>query len=175
MRIEASSSTSPFSRRSTMVSSSFSACSKLMVLMSEWSFGSVMVLVSPYTPPQSRGSRGSTHQSLYVDCGRACQGLEIVTAFERRDELAAAMLLCRLHELLRHPGEIGLEHPEICQRVPEMGVEAGRDEKEVGGEGIERGEDARLVGRAEIVAVVAGLERRVEDIADARLIACAGA
>src|SRR4029450_405973 len=97
--------TSPFSRRSTMVSSSFSACSKLMVLMSEWSFVSVMVLVSPYKPPQSSGSRGGAHQGLDVDCGRACQGLEVVTAFERRDELAAAMLLRRLHSLRRHPAE----------------------------------------------------------------------
>ena len=56
-----------------------------------------------------------------------------------------------------------------------MGVEAGRDEKEIGGEGVERGKDARLVGRAEIVAVVAGLERRVEDIAHARLVEGAGA
>src|SRR5262245_54461884 len=144
MRIEASSSTSPFSRRSTMVSSSFSACSKLMVLMSEWSFVSVMVLVSPYPPPQSRGSPqvglgdsgGGAHQRLDVDGGRACQGLEVVAAFERRDELAAAMLLCRLQQLLRDPGEIGLEHPEICQRVSEMGVEAGRDEKEIGSEGV---------------------------------------
>src|SRR5262245_35674632 len=188
MRIEASSSTSPFSRRSTMVSSSFSACSKLMVLMSEWSFASVMVLVSPYPPPQSRGSPqearlkrlglggsgGGAHQGLDVDCGRACEGLEVIAAFERCDELASAMLLCRLQQLLGHPGEIGLEHPEICQRVSEMGVEAGRDEKEIRREGIERGKDARLVGGAEIVAVVAGLERRVENIAHARLIERAG-
>src|SRR5262245_66681412 len=85
------------------------------------------------------------------------------------------MLLCRLQQLLRDPGEIGLEHPEICQRVSEMGVEAGRDEKEIGSEGVERGKDARFVGVAEIVAVIAGLERRVEDIAYALLIECAGA
>src|SRR4030095_4256375 len=108
MRIEASSSTSPFSRRSTMVSSSLSACSKLMVLMSEWSFVSVMVLVSPYPSPQSRdsaqevrlkrlasGRRG--HQGLDVDGGRAGQGLEVVGAFERRDQLPAAMLLAPSH------------------------------------------------------------------------------
>src|SRR3546814_16912728 len=58
-------------------------------------------------------------------------------------DLAAAMLLRRLQQLLRHPGEIRLEHPEICQRVSEMGVEAGRDEKKIGGDGIERGKDAR--------------------------------
>ena len=51
-----------------------------------------------------------------------------------------------------------------------MGVEAGRDEEEVRREIIERGQDARGEGLTEVLAVVAGFERHIEDIAGAGLV-----
>ena len=72
------------------------------------------------------------------------------------------MLTGRLHQLLGHPGEIRLDQPELRQRVPDMGVEACRDQKEIRSKGVERRQDSRLEGGAEIVAVVARLERRLK-------------
>src|SRR3990172_9023153 len=122
MRIEASSSTSPFSRRSTMVSSSLSACSKLMVLMSEWSVGSAMTWLSPFL---HSGSRGGAHQRLDVDGGRARKSIEVVAALEAGDKLAAGMLGGSLQQLLCYPGEIRFHQPELRQRVLDMRIEAG--------------------------------------------------
>src|SRR4029078_5985430 len=121
MRIEASSSTSPFSKRSTMVSSSFSACSKLMLLISE-SVGSAMIWLSSFL---HSGSRGPAHQRCHVHRSRACQGIEVVSPLERRDKPASGMLGSRFQQLLGHPGEIRLDEPELRQRVLEMCVEAG--------------------------------------------------
>src|ERR1041385_3439484 len=96
MRIEASSWTSPFSRRSAMVSSSFSACSKAMGLISE-SGGSAMIWLSPFLHLRSRGG---THQRGHVHRSGACQGIEVVAALERGDEVAARIVGGRLQELL---------------------------------------------------------------------------
>src|SRR4029078_8106445 len=171
MRIEASSSTSPFSRRSTMPSSSFSACSKLMVLMSEWSVGLAMVCLNPFRLQQSRGS----HQRRDMGGGGRCQRLEIVTALQGRNELPAGVFRGNVEELLSYPHEIALDQPELSQGVPHMGIETGRDQEKVGGEIVQGRQDARQHRFAEIVAVIAWIERCVEDVADARLTQCAGA
>src|ERR1044072_4464640 len=99
MRMEASSSTSPFSRRLTMPSSSFSACSKLMVLMSEWSVGLAMACLNPFRLQQSRGS----HQSGDMGCGGRCQRVDIVAALQRRDELPAGVFRGNVEQLLSDP------------------------------------------------------------------------
>ena len=79
------------------------------------------------------------------------------------------MLGGRLQQLLGHPGKIGLDEPELRQRVLEMGVEAGGDQEEVGREASSAGR-MRARSGAKILAVVAGLKRRVADIADAGLV-----
>ena len=95
-----------------------------------------------------------------MNCRRAGQGVEVVAAFEGRDQFAAAMLGGRLQQFLGHPGEIRLDQSELGQRVSDMGVEAGRHQKKVGRELVECRQDALLEGRAEIVAVIAGGKRR---------------
>ena len=53
------------------------------------------------------------HQCRDMDGGRARQSIEVVAAFERRDELAAGVLCCRLEQLLGHPGEVVLEQSDL--------------------------------------------------------------
>src|SRR3979490_2671390 len=167
MRIEASSSTSPFSRRSTMGSSSFRACSKLMVLMSAWSVALAMACLSPFRRFQSRGVASGAHQRPDMHGGGGRQSIEIVASFKGEDELAASMFCGGLQQFLSHPGEISLDQQELRQRIVDVRVEASTDEEKVRRKRVERGQDARLPGHAESLAVVAGFERRVEDVAGA--------
>ena len=97
-----------------------------------------------------------------MDAGRSRQGFEVVPALEARNEHAAAVLGGRFHELFGDPGEIGLDQPELGQRIAEMCVETGGNDQEVRREFVERGQDPLLVGRAELIAVVAGLERALK-------------
>jgi L-ribulokinase len=86
------------------------------------------------------------------------EGGEIVAAFEHRDQAALAMALGQGDELPGEPGEIlGLE-TERGERVGAVGVEAGGEDEDLGGEGVERREEGGLPRRAEGRAVGAGAQ-----------------
>ena len=72
-----------------------------------------------------------------------------------------------LGDLGRGPGEIGLGQAQIGQRIVLVGIEAGRDQHDVGAEIAQRRQDARFERLLELVAAVAGPQRRIPDVADA--------
>ena len=103
--------------------------------------------------------------------GGGGKSIEIIAAFEQRDDAAAGMASGGGHDLAGDPGEVGLYKVELRQRVVPMCVEAGRDDDAVGREGVERGEDAAGPGRLENRATAAGGQGRVHDLAgDARFL-----
>ena len=81
---------------------------------------------------------------------RIRQALQIVAAFEQRDDAAAGVTVGDLHQLAGDPGEIRLEQIEIGERIADVRVEAGRDQDEV------RRESHRSRGRID------GFERLAE-------------
>src|SRR5262245_10520628 len=85
------------------------------------------------------------------------------------------MLRRHVEELLSNPHEIALDKLELSQGVPLMGIETGRDQEKVGAESVQGRQDTRQHRLAEMVAIIAWIERCVEDVADARLAQCAGA
>src|SRR6516165_10092660 len=101
--------------------------------------------------------------------------VEVVATLQGRDDFAAAMLRGDIEQPLCDPHEIGLGQPELSQRIPHMRVEAGRDEEKVGAKIMQSGQDTREHCLAEIVAVIAWIERRIEDIADSSFAQSAGA
>ena len=101
---------------------------------------------------------------------RERQSLQVIAAFEQADEAAPGMTPGALHQLPGRPVEIVLDQIDLGQRVPVVRIEAGRDDDQVGrGNCRCAGSTRRQERLAEIVAAAAGRERRVEDVAGARL------
>ena len=117
-----------------MVSSSLSACSKLMVLMSEWSVGSAMTCLSPFRPCNQEASpqeAAPISVSTWMARG-AAERVEVVAAFERRDELAAAMLgSAASNSFSVTQAKSGSTSLSCASGSSEMGVEAGRDQDQI--------------------------------------------
>src|SRR3954469_3591945 len=76
-------------------------------------------------PVRRRTDRGSAFQQ-FADMGadRICKALQVVTAFEDRDETALAVLFSRFHQLARRPGEIIRRHAQRTERIAFMRIES---------------------------------------------------
>ena len=151
-----------FSSRVTMLSSSFSARSKVISLMS-----ACLVCVVDMTVSMLRSDalpfelRAGIHQRFDVNRNRARQRVEVVAAFERRHDATVAMPLGRIGELLRGPQKVGFDQPQVRQRVSLVGIEAGRHDKYVRTEIMQGGKNARFERLAELLAPIAGPQRRI--------------
>ena len=76
-------------------------------------------------------SKSPLHQRGDMRGDRARQALQIVAAFQHRDDAAARRSSRRPPSASRHPGEIGLDQIEIGERIARMRVEAGRNHQQV--------------------------------------------
>ena len=94
---------------------------------------------------------------------RIAQRLQIVAAFEQRDDAAAGAGVGDVHQLFRRPGEVLFGEVEIGERVAVMRVEARGNDHELGSVFIEPRQDAVLESGLELVAVVARAQRRIDD------------
>src|SRR5215471_279212 len=133
MLMLSSSSTSPRSSRPTMLSSSFSAFSNDMSLMSR-SFPPGLAMSLFITLPLNswRGRLGTRlHQCLDVDANRFRQGGEVVAAFEHRHQPPLRVPRGNLGDLVSGPGEIGLEQPQIGEGIVGVGIKSCRDQHNV--------------------------------------------
>src|SRR5262249_57185178 len=109
-----------------------------------------------------------------VGSRRARKGAEIVAAFERRDDSAAGMFICRFHQLLGYPDEVGFGQLYLAERIIAMSVETGRDQQHIRRGSVERRQDAVEECLAKARAAVERAERRIEDVADTGLGQSAG-
>src|SRR5256885_1992006 len=179
MLMLSSNSTSPRSSRPTMLSSSFSAFSNDMSLMSRcFAAGLAMSLSIMFALEPGRArhvSSAGVHQRLDMHAHRLRQRGEVVAAFEHGYQPAVRMLVCNFGDLGRRPGEIRLDQAQVGQWIVLVGVEPGRDQHDVGPEAAQGRQDARLEGLLEPVAGIAGPQGRIPDVADARLRERAGA
>ncbi len=82
---------------------------------------------------------------------RIAERLEIVAAFEQRDDAAAGVAIGDLHDLLRRPGKIRFLEIDVGERIAVVGVEAGRDDDELGREFGKPRQDAAVEGVAEFL------------------------
>src|SRR5215472_7324537 len=112
----------------------------------------------------SSAQSSSAHQGDDVGADRLGEALKVVAAFEHRDDAAVAVFVGDLHELARHPGEVGLQQVEVGERVARVGVEAGGDDDKVRLEALEPRQDHGLERLAELLATVAGAQRRIDDV-----------
>jgi hypothetical protein len=72
-------------------------------------------------------ARSRLHHRRHVRGDRARQPLEILAAFQHRDDALMAVAAGDLHELLCRPGEVGFDKVvEIDERTAPVRVEAGR-------------------------------------------------
>src|SRR5215467_11783346 len=166
MTTDSSSGTLPSSRRLTMASSSSIARSKLNWSTSAWVFSdksfsgiSREILLRCWSRRPS-----PSHQGGDMRRHRAGQPLQVVTAFQHRDDAAVGARVGDLHELLGRPCVIRLQQIEIGERIAHVGVEACRDHHEVRTEGRGARQDHALERRAELLATIAGPQRRVDDV-----------
>ena len=104
------------------------------------------------------------HQRRHMRGDRARQSLEVVAAFQHRHDALVGMLARDSHELLRRPGEVGLDEVEIAERIAPVRVEAGRDDHEIGRKRLEARQDRGLHRLAKSVAAVARAQGRVDDL-----------
>src|SRR5882672_5010114 len=97
MATDSSSGTLPSSRRLTIDSSSSIASSKLSVLTSTWVFSAILLVPdAPSTGANSMiflraycGGNSCAHQCGDVGCDRLFQALQVITAFEHRNNSPA--------------------------------------------------------------------------------------
>src|SRR5467141_1043264 len=112
MLMLSSSSTSPRSSRPTMLSSSFSAFSNDISLMSRcFAAGLAMSLsiMLPLNLVAAGNSSAGVHQRFDMHTYRLRQRGEVVAAFEHRYQPAVRMLVGDLGDLGCRPGEIRLD------------------------------------------------------------------
>src|SRR6201987_5329866 len=178
MPTDSSSGTFPSSSRFTIVSSSSIARSKLSCLTSAWMFSAML--------PSQKNTRGtcrsSLRRSLRTDCGgnqcgrnstahqgrdmgcnRFLEALQIIAAFEHRDNSPGSTSVGEVHQLARHPAEIFSLEVEGGEGIAVMRIEAGGDDDELGCELLQSWKDAALECSAELRAAIFGRERRVDD------------
>ena len=67
-----------------------------------------------------------------VRANRLRQAVQIVTAFENRNDPAAAMFIGSLHHQRGQVGEVRVSQPEMAQRIAQPRIETGRDENQIG-------------------------------------------
>ena len=111
------------------------------------------------------------HECMKVHAHRTRQTLQIIAAFQHRDNAAPRVRVSKFHEAERGPCEIFFREFKAAQRITDMRIESRRDDHEVRREGIEGGEDDAVEGLAELDTAVTCPERRIEDVAHARFIA----
>ena len=104
------------------------------------------------------------HQRRHMRGDRARQPLEIVAAFQHRDDAVAAGSARNLHQPPRRPAVVGLDQIEVAERIAVVGVEAGRDDDEIGRERLDARQDHGLHRLAKGFAPVARPQRRVDDL-----------
>src|SRR5262249_4472119 len=142
MATDSSSGTLPSSSRFTIDSSSSIARSKGSCPISLLSFWAIAKgqnsLISASRNPQGRGPRPQSYTGLReVQSGRAglrmhqggdmggnrvAERLQVIAAFEQRDDTATGTTVGHIHDLLRGPDEIGLGQIDVGERVAHMRV-----------------------------------------------------
>jgi hypothetical protein len=110
------------------------------------------------------------HQRVKMHPHRTGQALQVIAAFQHRNNAALRMAIGKLHQAQRGPGEVLLGQFQTAQRIPHMGIEAGRDDQQVRREGIKRRQDDVVHRLAELRTTITGPQWRVEDVAHARFI-----
>src|SRR5262245_19738468 len=169
MLMLSSSSTSPRSSRPTMLSSSFSARSKLMPAMSRCLAAGLlvgMVLASPGWGGKGSSLRAGLHQRLDVHADGFGERGQVVAAFEHGNETAGRVPVGEIGDLARRPGEVGLNEPQIGQGIILVGIKAGRDQDQVGRKVLQRGQQPRLKRLLEAIAAITRSQRGAEAVAD---------
>ena len=102
--------------------------------------------------------------------------VEVVAAFENRDDAALGVFFGDLHQLRRRPGKIRFDKIETAERIETMRVEAGRDDDQIRAKRVNPGKKPCFHRLPEHCAIVAGGERRIDDIVMlAAFVARAGA
>src|SRR5262245_5368018 len=178
MLMLSSSSTSPRSSRPTMLSSSLSARSKLMPAMSrclEAGLLVCMVLTPPGQAVEPLALSPSLHERLDVHANRLGERGKVVAAFKHGNETARRGFGGEIGDLRRRPGKVGLDKPQIGQRIILVGIKAGRDQDQIGGEVLQRRQQAGFERLLEAIATITWAQRRIEDVADTGFADRAGA
>src|SRR5271166_846775 len=113
---------------------------------------------------RSKNRASPLHQRRHMRGHRARQGVEVVAAFQHRDDAAAAAPLSDFHQAPRHPGIVRLDEIEVAERIAAVGIEARRDDDEIRREVGDARQDRNFHGLAEDLAPVTGAQGGVDDL-----------
>src|SRR5208337_4052404 len=105
---------------------------------------------------RSKNRASPLHQRRHMRGHRARQGVEVVAAFQHRDDAAAAVPLSDFHQAPRHPGIVRLDEIEVTEGIEAVGIEARRDDDEIRREVGDARQDRDFHRLAEGFASVAG-------------------
>src|SRR5512144_2646966 len=72
------------------------------------------------------------HQHAYMRGGALRQGLQIIAAFERRDDAATAALLGNVQQLSGNPCEICRPQANLRQWIANVRIKSGRNQHDIG-------------------------------------------
>ena len=92
------------------------------------------------------------------------QRLEVVATLEHGDDAALGVPVSDRQQFLRQPDEVRGFDVEPRQRIAAVGIEARRDDQELGREEVERRQDAIGPGGAELDTSAAGGKRHVDHV-----------
>src|SRR3954447_8320825 len=172
MATDSSSGTLPSSRRLTMDSSSSMARSKLSVLTSGWVFSAILTFPAAPRWRQTRGlvlpahcgGNSGAHQRRDVRRDGVLQSLQVIAAFEYRDDPPACGFAGEIHQLARHPAEIFRVEIDVGERIAAMRVETCGDDDQLGSKFRQLRQDQIVESGAESGAAVVRRQRRVDDV-----------
>ncbi len=67
----------------------------------------------------------AARQRQHMGVDAEAEGVDVIAAFQHRDDSAAAALVGDLHQPLGRVAEINFAQPQAAERIALMGVEAG--------------------------------------------------
>src|SRR5690606_2146754 len=141
----------PPSSLATISSSSPSAASKLIALMSSLLVSDKVSRLrsrfdlGPRGPVCNRPGRFQPHQCPHMRGGARAEPGTVVAALGRRDDPPLATPSRDVHDPARHPGEVVGLPVEVGKRIAVVGVEPRREQNEVRPEILERWQDAPVI------------------------------
>ena len=94
----------------------------------------------------------------------ARQAVEVVAAFQHRNDAATAPPLGDFLQAPRYPGIVSRDQMKVAEHIAVVGVKAGRDDDNIGRERFDARQDRDFHRLAEGFAPVAGAQGGVDDL-----------
>jgi hypothetical protein len=111
-------------------------------------------------------------QATDVGIGGESQALQIVATLQQGDQTALAVVIGEVGEHCRELAEVVIPEKELAERIPNSGVEPGRDQDEIGAKFPGSREKQFTKSGEDFRRSAAGRQRAVDRLACSRTVTC---